>query len=114
MSDQLRHSAQSMVHAVKMWRAAAADLQTGSAMVEKLELSPKSNVPVQPGVTTGGPFDEALSKYKPAPAYFRDRLNEGVVVFNEIANALEEALRQYAESDDTFAAEVRRLTGQIG
>lgn len=115
MSDQLRHSAQAMVHAVKMWRAGADDFRAASAMVGKLELDSRSSAtPVQPGVTSDGPFDDALSKYKPAPAYFRDRANEGAAVFDEIASALEEALRQYAASDETFAAEVQRLEGQVG
>ncbi|UGT50076.1 hypothetical protein [Nocardia asteroides] len=55
-----------------------------------------------------------MSKYKPASAYFRDRANEGAAVFDEIASVLEEALTQYAASDETFAAEVRRLQGQTG
>lgn len=103
-----------MVHAIKMWRAGAQDFQAASAMVNKLEINSAVNIPVQPGVSSAvGTFDETLSKYKPAPAYFRDRANEGAAVFNEIADVLEHALNQYADTDETFAAEVRRLQGQV-
>ncbi|TLF70519.1 hypothetical protein FEK33_10155 [Nocardia asteroides NBRC 15531] len=47
MSDQLRHSAEAMVYAVKMWRAGAEDLRAASAMVNKLELIQTSGGPVQ-------------------------------------------------------------------
>lgn len=103
MSDQVRHSAQSMFHAIKMWRAAADDLFVAELWTLNLKVSK--------GVE--GTHGEALSSYLPAPDYFRDRFREGIQVCRDIATVLEEAMEQYAATDEEFAAEIRRKQAEL-
>ncbi|WP_328406252.1 type VII secretion target [Nocardia sp. NBC_00403] len=81
------------------WDEAAAALEearkaTEKAKFEKLE---------------AGVFALAYDKYKDAPDFVRDRMVEGIAVFNEIAQTLRQVADTYEAEDERFEHEIRNL-----
>ncbi|GEM29748.1 hypothetical protein NN3_07550 [Nocardia neocaledoniensis NBRC 108232] len=103
MSDLLAVALDSMRIAAAKWSEGATNLKAGVATTWKLEIAS----------TEAGTFAEALAKYQPAPAYFRDRLSEGVVVFQDIATVLTEARTTYEAEDLTNKGKLVRLEGEM-
>ncbi|MEV6276702.1 hypothetical protein [Nocardia sp. NPDC051832] len=101
--SELRVALTAMNTAATHWQLAADHLQQGSALTPSLEIAP----------TEAGTFNKALEKYKTVPGYFRDRLNEGVTVYNDISTALNYARRAYEDQDIVNQGKLRQLEGQV-
>ncbi|MFI6166943.1 type VII secretion target [Nocardia sp. NPDC051052] len=103
MADKLEIALNAMRLAVAGWNDAAEKLRTGVATTSKLEITGSQ----------AGTFAEALAKYQPAPSYFRDRLNEGVAVFEDIAKVLKYARDTYEAEDAAGKGKLVKLEGEI-
>ncbi|MEV0360310.1 hypothetical protein AB0H71_30070 [Nocardia sp. NPDC050697] len=103
MSDKLTVSLAAMRLAVRSWQEAAVVLGEGAALTSKLEIT----------ATQAGTFAEALDKYSPAPGYFRDRLNEGVTVFGDIAAVLNSACNAYESEERASTGRLTKLENEI-
>ncbi|MCP2298405.1 Excreted virulence factor EspC, type VII ESX diderm [Nocardia amikacinitolerans] len=103
MADKLTLNLQAMKLAAASWGKAADDLRAGVETTKKLEIT----------ASEAGTFADALSKYQPAPGYFRDRLNEGVTVFEDIGKVLKFAADTYEAEDLASKGKLRNLEGEI-
>ncbi|MCP2278683.1 Excreted virulence factor EspC, type VII ESX diderm [Nocardia amikacinitolerans] len=103
MADKLTLNLQAMKLAAASWGKAADDLRAGVETTKKLEIT----------ASEAGTFADALSKYQPAPGYFRDRLNEGVTVFEDIGKVLKFAADTYEAEDLASKGKLRKLEGEI-
>jgi hypothetical protein len=103
MADKLTVGLNAMKLAVTEWGEAAKNLKAGVETTSKLEIT----------ATQAGTFAEALAKYQPAPGYFRDRLNEGVTVFEDIAKVLKYARDTYEAEDLASKGKLGKLEGEI-
>ncbi|MFR9751101.1 hypothetical protein ACL02S_08700 [Nocardia sp. 004] len=103
MSDKLELSLNAMKHAVMKWREAADHLATGRDRTPNLEIA----------ANQAGTFGRALAEYEPAPGYFWDRLQEGVVVLNDIATVLEYAHNQYLAEELERQTQFTQLEGEL-
>ncbi|MFX0575459.1 type VII secretion target [Nocardia nepalensis] len=103
MADKLTLNLRAMKLAATSWGEAADDLRAGVETTKKLEIT----------ASEAGTFAEALSKYQPAPGYFRDRLNEGVIVFEDIGKVLKSAADTYEAEDLENKGKLAKLEGEI-
>ncbi|WP_067654713.1 hypothetical protein [Nocardia harenae] len=101
MTDKLAVSLNAMKLAVGRWGDAADNLTVGRDRTSKVELG-----------TSGKTFGAALTQYAPAAAYVRDRLSEGVTVFEDIASVLKSAHDQYETEELNSRNKLRPLEEQ--
>lgn len=103
MADKLTIGLQVMRSAVTEWGEGAKHLKAAADTTAKLEIT----------ASQSGTFADAVKKYQPAPGYFRDRLNEGAAVFEDIAAALKYACDAYEYEDLNSKGKLGKLEEEI-
>ncbi|MFI6217641.1 hypothetical protein ACIBCD_37025 [Nocardia brasiliensis] len=103
MADKLTLNLQAMRLAAASWGEAARNLEAGVETTKRLEIT----------ASEAGTFAEALTKYQPAPSYFRDRLDEGITVFQDIGKVLKSAADTFEAEDLTSKGKLMKLEGDI-
>lgn len=103
MSDELLVALNAMTGVVQTLNEVAEKLRSAGKRTESLEISKD----------TAGMFSTAIDKYTTVPAYVRDRMAEGAVVMDDIADVLRHARDTYAAENANFAQQIDRQTGEL-